>query len=129
MNTRIASTTLPRVTAAAMFGALTLSFGAASFAADDSDVPKVIVKYGDLNLSNPKGAASLYSRIASAAHGVCRAFDADNRDFAAGKKVAACVHKAIANAVTDVGEPGLFAVYNAKNPQPRAIVVASAQAR
>ena len=129
MNTRIASTTLPRMITAAMFGMLTLSFAAASFAADDNDVPKVVVKYGDLNLSNAQGAASLYSRIASAAHGVCRAFDADNRDFAAGKKLTACVHKAIANAVADVGQPGLFAIYNAKNPQPRPIIVASAQTR
>ena len=68
-------TNLPRLITTAIFGALALSCDAASIAADNSDVPQTVVKFGDLNLSNPQGAATLYSRIVAAAHEVCRSFD------------------------------------------------------
>jgi UrcA family protein len=123
-------TNRPRLITATFFGALALSCGAVSIAADNSDVPQAVVKYGDLNVSNRQGAATLYSRIAVAAHEVCKSFDVDtNRDLGSRARLNACVHKAIAGAVTKVGQPELFAIYKAKNPQPRAIVLASAQAR
>jgi hypothetical protein len=43
--------------------------------------------------------------------------------------VDACVHKAIADAVTKVDRAELFAVYSAKNHQARPIIVAAAQTR
>ena len=129
MKTSITLTSLPRRITATLFGALALSCGAAAIAADNSDLPQAVVKFGDLNLSNPQGGATLYSRIAVAAHEVCKSFDNDSRNLASQARLEACVHKAIADAVTKVGEPELFAIYNAKNHQPRPTIVASAQTR
>ena len=129
MKALITATNMPRLITTAIFGALALSCGTASFAADNSDVPQVVVKFGDLNLLNPQGAATLYSRIVAAAHEVCRSFDIDSRDLAPRARRDACVHKAIADAVTKVGQPELFAIYSAKNHGPLPIIVAAAQTR
>jgi UrcA family protein len=117
MNTSTASTGLRGLIATAIFGALVASFSAVS-AADPSSV-SVNVKFADLNISSPPGALVLYDRIGAAAQGACSYYwfetDADE---------ARCVHDAIANAVTKVNRPALFAVYNAKNktPLPTALV-------
>jgi UrcA family protein len=84
------------------------------------------VKYGDLNLSNPQGAATLYRRIAQAAHAVCDSSDDSPWSLAA---VHSCVNKAVTDAVTEVGQPQLIAVYNAKNRQPLPFTLATAQNR
>jgi UrcA family protein len=84
-------------------------------AADTTDVPQVVVKFGDLSLSSPQGASKLYSRLAAAAQEVCKSFAVDDRDLGARARVNACLHQAIAGAVTKVGRPELFAIYNAKN--------------
>ena len=122
MNTQITSTNLSRLISTAIFGILTLSWGAMSIAADESDAPQAIVKFGDLNLSNPQGAAALYHRIWSAAATVCR--PQDDGSLASASRVRSCVHKAIADAVTKVDRAELVAVYNSKNHEPRPIVVA-----
>ena len=129
MKTQITSTNLPRLITTAVFGVLALSCGAVSIAADNSDVPQVVVKFGDLNLSNPQGAATLYGRIVAAAHEVCKSFDIDSRGLGSRVRLDACVHKAIAGAVTKVGQPELFAIYNGKNHHPLPIIVAAAQTR
>jgi UrcA family protein len=129
MKTFLTSSNLPRRITTAIFVALALSCGAVSIAADASDVPQVLVKFGDLNLSNPQGATTLYSRIAAAANTVCKAFDINGRDLGSRARLDACVHTAIANAVTNVDHPELFAVYKAKNHQPRPIIVAAVQTR
>ena len=66
MNRMTTSTQLRRLIATAILGALASGFAGVS-AADDSDVRSKTVKYGDLNLSNPQGAAALYGRIVQAA--------------------------------------------------------------
>jgi UrcA family protein len=124
MKTLITAAFLPRLIGTAIFSTLALSWGAASVAAGDSEVPQVVVKFGDLNLSNPEGAAELYNRIAAAGKEVCRSFD--SRDLATRARLNACVRKAIAEAVTMVDRPELSAIDNAKNHQPRPIVVAAA---
>ena len=129
MNTLTTASYLPRLIFTATLGALALSWGAASIAAVEGDVPQAVVKFGDLNLSSPQGAAKLYSRIAAAGSEVCKAFDIDGRDLGARARLNACVHKAIADAVTKVDRPELFAVYNAKNHQPRPVIVAAVQTR
>jgi UrcA family protein len=126
MKTLITTTYLPRLIKTAIIGALALSWGAASLAAGDSEVPKVVVKFGDLNLSNPQGAAKLYGRIAAAGNAVCKPFDINSRALGSRARLDACVHKAIADAVTKVNQPELFAIYNAKNHQSRPILVAAA---
>ncbi|MGC1521976.1 MAG: UrcA family protein, partial [Steroidobacteraceae bacterium] len=86
-----------------------------------NDAPQVVVKYGDLNLSNPQGAATLYHRIKSAAVTVCSPQD---ESLARMSRVQACVHKAIADAVTKVNQAELSAIYNSKNHEQRPIVLA-----
>ena len=124
MSTSIASTGLRGLIATAIFGALAFGCGAVSIAADRSDVPQAVVKFGDLNPSNPQGAATLYDRIIFAAHELCRSFDADIRTIAPGQ-LNACVHRAIADAVTKVGQPELIAVYNTRHRQTLPITVAA----
>jgi len=129
MNTLTTAAYLPRLIITATLGALALSWGAASIAAGEGDVPQVVVKFGDLNLSSPQGAAKLYSRIAAAGSEVCKPLDINSRDLGSRARLDACVHKAIADAVTKVDRPELFAIFDAKNHQPRPIVVAAARTR
>ncbi|MGH8291587.1 MAG: UrcA family protein [Steroidobacteraceae bacterium] len=126
MNTLITSTNLPRLIIPAILGALALSCGAVSSAADTS-MPRVVVKFGDLNLSNPEGAAALYGRIAYAADVVCDSFSVDIRDHDTQDQVTGCVRKAIADAVNKVDRPELFAVYNGKNHRLLSIRIAAVQ--
>ncbi len=84
-------------------------------AAERDETRQVVVQFGDLNLSNPQGAAALYRRIASAANEVCDAYGIDSRVLGSRTSIDACVKKAISDAVTKVGRSELFAVYNAKN--------------
>jgi UrcA family protein len=130
MNTITPFTRIRRLIATAIVGTLASSFAVVCAAADDIETVSVVVKFGDLNVSNPQGAATLYGRIAAAAYNVCGSYNS-NDVFHHGtrERVNACVHNAIADAVTRVGHPGLFAVYNAKNRQPLPITVAAAQAR
>jgi UrcA family protein len=125
MNTLITSTNLSRLISTAIFGAIALSWGTMSIAADDSDAPQVVVKFGDLNLSNPQGAAALYHRISTAAVTVCG--PQDDRSLASMSRAQTCVHKAITDAVAKVDRAELFAVYSAKNRQLRPIVVAQSR--
>lgn len=119
MNTLTTSTGLRGLIATAIFGALASSFSAVSAADASSEPTRLIVKFADLNISSPAGALTLYERIRAAAQGACSYYwfktDADE---------ARCVHDAIANTVTKVNRPALFAVYNAKNktPLPTALV-------
>jgi UrcA family protein len=111
MNTLTASTRLRGLTAAAIVGALAASFSAA-FAAETSSV-SVNVGFADLDISSPAGALVLYNRIQRAAEGACSYYwfktDADQNR---------CVYDAVANAVSRVNHPRLFAVYKAKNKTP-----------
>ena len=126
MNTIAPSTRLRRLIATALVSAVAASFTVVCAAAETETV-SVIVKYGDLNISNREGAATLYQRIATAARNVCGSYDTDSWHRRSLASVEACVHKAIADAVTKVGQPELFVVYNAKNREPLPITVASAK--
>jgi UrcA family protein len=127
MNTITTSTPLRSLIAAAIFGALASGFTAVSAAADSTDAPQVVVKYGDLNISNQQGAAALYGRIRRAAESVCPRFELSQ--LASQARRVACVHKAITDAVTTVNQPALFAEYNAKYRSPLPIMLAAGQGR
>jgi UrcA family protein len=127
MNTITTSTSLRALIAAAIFGALASGITAVSAAADGTELRSTVVKYGDLNVSNPQAAAALYSRIRKAAESVCSVSTGAN--YAATIGVSPCVHKAIAESVAAVNQPALFAVYNAKNKTPLPVMVAGGQAR
>jgi UrcA family protein len=127
MNTISSSSPLRNLIAAAIFSALASGATAVSAAADSTDAPRIVVKYGDLDVSNPQGAAVLYHRIRSAAESVCPDFE--RSDLGSKARTDACVHKAIADAVITVNQPALFAQYNAKNRVPLPIMLAAGQSR
>ena len=115
IDTLTTRTPLRALIATAVLGSLAASLTTVSAAADSTDAPTVVVQYGDLNVSSPQGAAALYHRIAAAASEVCDSFLLDSRNLISLVRLTACIHKAIADAVTKVGEPELVAIYNAKN--------------
>ena len=129
MKTLIAATNLPRLVIAAVLGPLAFGCAAVCIAGDHGDVPHATVKFGDLNLSTPDGAAALYGRIKVAAYDVCGAFDTDNRDQPDLIGLNTCVHNAVRNAVAKVNHPALSAIYNARNRDPLSMTVAAAQNR
>ena len=115
MRTMTLARGLRRVVATAIIGGLSLGFSGASLADGNSDVRQLTVKYGDLNVTNPDGARQLYKRISAAAWKVCAPPDSS---MAYMSETERCVHKAIADAVTAVNQPALFAAYNEKNKTP-----------
>jgi UrcA family protein len=127
MNTITQSIKLQRMTATVLFSALALSFAAMCPAGDSTGAIQSTVKYADLNVSSPSGAAALYARIRVAADGVCRTLD--GRDLASKTLFDRCVHKAITDAVTKVDQPALYSIYNAKNSTRKPIMLASGQNR
>ncbi len=84
-----------------------------STAAHAAQIPQVHVKYADLNVSSPAGAAVLYQRIRLAATLVCGT--PDQRDLSRLAQAKTCTDKAIANAVTAVGNDLLTDLYQAKS--------------
>ena len=116
MNTMTTATrsTHPRgLIAAAILTALISSFSAVCSAADATDVPTTIVKYGDLDVATSQGAATLYNRIRFASEGLCSPLN-DHGDFRAAFRWQKCVKQAIAGAVAKVNQPALSAVYATK---------------
>jgi UrcA family protein len=104
--------------ATAALGAFAVSLAATAHADQNTAVPQVIVKYADLAVSTPQGAAALYHRIFGAALTVCRPLD--HSSLGSKHVMDACIHKAVADAVAKVDQPALFAVYRAKNPETAA---------
>ena len=126
MNTMNSSSRLCSLVATAVFGAVAASFAGAA-AAGNPELLQITVPYGDLNVSTVQGATTLYNRIRIAAQGVC--WPLDHGDVSSTRQTAACVHKAIVEAVTSINQPALFAAYSAKNNQPLPNIVAADRAR
>jgi UrcA family protein len=101
-------------------GALVIALSSGARAAD---VPQVKVKYADLNLSSPAGAAVLYQRIRVAATQVCGT--PDRRDLGRFEQAKTCTARAIANAVTAVGNDALTNLYQAKTHNLAVVKLAS----
>jgi UrcA family protein len=101
------------VLSAAIVGTLVSGYALSAGAADATEARSTTVKFGDLNVSSPEGAAALYARIRSAAKTVCSPIEATDFPFRTAFEV--CVHKAIADAVTKVNRMELYAVYNQHN--------------
>jgi UrcA family protein len=100
------------VIATALVGTMASSVTVLPAVADSFEAPQITVKYGDLNLTNPQGAATLYSRIHAAAKNVCWQFEGPG--IQATMQRNACVDKAILGAVTTVNNSALSAVYSEK---------------
>lgn len=127
MNTMTPATAFRRLITTAILSALALSFAGVCTAADTTDAPHTIVKFGDLAVSTPLGATALYARLRVAAEQVCP--PVRGRDLASKARANACVRKAIKDAVTSIDQPALFAVYDAKNGEATTIVLAASQGR
>jgi UrcA family protein len=110
MNTTNIAT---RLIASALFATLISGASAIAGAAGDTDSLQKTVKYADLSISTAAGAAALYNRIRIASEEVCAPLG--HGDLSSKMKVKACAHNAIVDAVSQVDQPALTAVYNAKN--------------
>lgn len=77
----------------------------ASAGSPDQSPQQRTVRFADLDINHPAGAAVLYQRIRAAAHEVCRA--TSERDLAVAELTRSCVQDAIARAVTEVNAPKL----------------------
>ena len=91
--------------------AIGLGVGHAYAATPDDAAPTHVVRFKDLDLSQPRDAQRLYQRIQKAAKLVC-----DNPMLPALSEVAAfetCVDKAVAQAVKDVGSARVTQIHEA----------------
>ncbi len=96
-------------------GACADAFGAAP-ADRHQDAPKLRVHFADLDLTRAAGAATLYSRIQSAARLVCApAFV--TREWEAQGTAHPCIDEVITRAVVDVNAPTLTRYHLAKMRQ------------
>ena len=93
---------------------------AASHAADEAapgyELRTAVVRYGDLNLTNPQAIEQLYQRIVAAANEVCDS--GDNRSPRAFARDRSCKERSIARAVAAVGRPELIALHVSKTGRP-----------
>jgi UrcA family protein len=97
---------------------VTFALGAAAallisgFAHAADDVRKLEVSYTDLDLAKAEHAGALYWRIQRAAHNVCEVnTSAGSRALLAEKK---CIARAVDEAVQNVDNANLTAIYQAK---------------
>jgi UrcA family protein len=124
MNAKSSGSRLHTVIATVLFGGAISGFAVLPADAGVFDAPQVTVKYGDLNISSPHGAAVLYRRIRGAAETVCAPYD--RSDLWSKQLLNACINKAVLNAVTQVNNFALTAVYSAKNGKKVPMRVGSA---
>ena len=125
MTTMTTSRSFRGILAAAVLSAFACSLATVCTAAEPMNPLQATVKYADLTISNPDGAAALYARIQRAAGQVCLPFD--GRDLGSKRRMSSCVHKAIADAVAKVDQPALFDAYNAHYGQQKSIVLAASR--
>ncbi len=115
------------------FSAAASCFATLGAAADAANPPTEIMKYADLNLASPQGAAALYRRIQAAASAVCRKSYEDYVPTGLGlheqSLIWQCEHRAVRDAVMKISEPLLIAEYNAHNRDRLPSRVTLAQAR
>jgi UrcA family protein len=112
MNTMTTASRFRTTIAATLVGAAASGFAFLPAVADSFDAPQATVKFGDLHISSPEGAAVLYGRIKSAAKSVCSQFDGPG--VHAYQQRNACINKAMRDSVTKVNAPTLFAIFSAK---------------
>ena len=123
----ISTTNAIRLAAATLCGAISSGLTSLPAGAAGLEPLSVTVKYGDLDVSRPQGAATLYSRIRAAAEKVCSPLEGGG--VAAKMRFNACIDRAISDAVETIHQPELSAFYSAKRGTPRPIRVAFRQSR
>lgn len=100
---------IPCVALAALLGPLAATAATAAAATSKLEIVMRTVKYGDLNLGNPKEVEALYKRITVAANSVCE--PEDSRTLELRSTVQQCQRQAIADAVKNVNSPALTSLY------------------
>jgi UrcA family protein len=106
----VKNTNTQAIRAVAICAAVALGFSAAGASTATSKIQfvsdgvnKYVVRFPDLDLSKIDGAATLYSRLSSAATIVCNSLR--SRDLGIAAQYRACVAQAITNAVASVDRP------------------------
>lgn len=97
-----------------------VGFSAAAFAdrvGQLEGTPKIVVDYGELDISNPEGLELLYTRIENAAMTVC-GYDRLPKELARQRRPAACYTAAVDDAIRQVNKPQLTALHRAKVKAP-----------
>jgi UrcA family protein len=89
-----------------------LSINQASAASSDDIVKSVVVRYSDLDLSEPKDARALYRRIQTAALVACG--EVGPNQLAHLKQFHDCVDQAVANAVAHVNSQQVTEIHEAR---------------
>jgi UrcA family protein len=101
----------------ALIGIATLAAGLAvnqASAAPWDDTPRsVVVRYSDLNLSQPQDARKLYNRIQAAARQACG--DIASSDLARFGQFHNCVDQAVTNAVAAVSARQVTEIHEAQS--------------
>jgi UrcA family protein len=100
----------------ALIGVATVAAGLAvnqaSAAPSDSEPTQVVVRYSDLDLSQPHDARTLYTRIRIAAREACG--DVYRDDLARIVKFDACMEQAVTAAVAKVSSPQVSEIHQAQ---------------
>lgn len=108
---------------------LSLAASALAEAAAPSETPpeprQATVRYGDLDLTRPEGAAMLYRRIAIAARKVCDQIGGKQPQNVA--RARSCIEHAIADTVARIGSPVLSSYYASRGGTIDAARTASTQ--
>ena len=88
-----------------LIGALALYAASPSGVAAEvpADVPREIVKFGDLDLTRPAGAQELYRRISHAAQDVCETVSSGGSATTIANRL--CADQAIARAIVAIDSP------------------------
>ena len=113
-STLTSSRLIVRATAALFAGACVFALTPVARAEAVTDVPKIEVKYTDLDIATEAGARTLYRRIATAARQVCPRGEGSiiqKMDEAS----RTCIREAIARAVREVNSPRLAEVEAAEH--------------
>lgn len=92
-----------------------------------TDVSTRVVRYADLDLSSPAGAAALYARIEAAARDVCPV--AIDRQLASVGPARRCTEAALARAIADVNATALTNYHLARTGQNRGLATSAALRR
>jgi UrcA family protein len=94
-----------------LLSAVALALGSVA-AARSPDENRVVVRYGDLNLSSQAGVSSLHKRIRNAAESVCG--ELNIRVLGLRDEYDACVKEAVAKGIADVANPNLTNFHRSK---------------
>jgi UrcA family protein len=90
-------------------------------AAQPSDAPTTVVKFGDLDAKRPAGKEELYRRLTRAAHSVCRALD-PNESGATNLQLIpvykSCIDQAVSGAVAKINLPEFTDYVAARTQKP-----------